>query len=257
MRTLLSTALYWSMQAGLKAKGIRILCYHRVNDEEKNYLTVPVKNFEEQMQFLSQEGYRTLRLADLIRPVSKRLSGEEEFRKGIVITFDDGFRDNYLCAYPVLKRYGFSAAIFCIAQQIGRAGYLEKDQILDMAENGFEFGSHTFSHPDLRKIGGPEKISEIADSRDWLKETLGLQCNFFCYPYGRYDDEAVSLVREAGYFGACSNLPGVNEITGKANPYLLRRTEISGEDSLEDFKKKLAGAFDLLHAGLHWMRGRP
>ena len=247
LRSSLSSFFYRSAEfLGQKNSGTRILTYHRVNDEAPGYLSVPVVGFREQMEFLAEEGYRTIGLADL-------LEGRTE-EKGIVITFDDGFRDNYENAFPILSRLGFSATIFAIARQIGQPDYRTREEIREMRLSGFDFGSHTLSHPDLLELPRDRKWWEIFGSKRFLVELLGFKCQWFCYPFGEYDWQTVDMVERAGYRAACSNRPGANK---KLRHPLLRRTEIGGFDSLYDFQKKVAGAFDLLHRGLHWTRGKP
>lgn len=247
LRSSLSSVMdYGNRLLGRKETGVRILCYHRVNDSEKHYMTVPVRQFRDQMEFLAREGYQAIRLNSLL--------AKEADERSIVITFDDGFRDNYEHAYPILQEFGFSAAVFCITGRMGSAGYLTKQDLREMSASGFEFGSHTVSHPRLDRLSSMEKWREISDSKGMLEDLTGACVDFFCYPYGDYDAEAVDLVRKAGYLGACSNHPGTNG--KKMNAYLLKRTEICPRDTGDEFRKKLSGAFDLLHQGLHWVRGR-
>ena len=249
LRSSVSSVIYHGNRfLGPKNSGTRILCYHKVNDEKKDYLTVSTSQFEEQMRILSEEGYRTIGLRDLVR------GPEIDLSKSIVITFDDGYRDNFEHAFPILTKFGFSATVFCIAKRVGEPGYLTREEIREMHFAGFEFGSHTLSHPHLPEQSIDRKWWEIFGSKRFLEELLGFKCDWFCYPYGEYDRETVHLVERAGYRGACSNRPGANK---RLKPYLLRRTEISGFDSLYDFQKKVAGAFDLLHQSLHWTRGKP
>ena len=172
-----------------------------------------------------------------------------------MITFDDGYQDNYVNAFPVMKEFGFKGTIFCVANEIGQKGYLRKEEIKEMAKAGFEFGSHTLSHRDLPNLRRQDKVREINSSKSFLSNELQLNINFFCYPRGLYDRDSVTLVQEAGYLGACSNQPGTNN--GKSNPFLLKRTEIALHDSLFDFQKKLAGAYDWMHQALHLVRGKP
>ena len=235
-----------SSWVGCRDTGVRILCYHRVFDEKKDYLNVPSANFQAQMEWLKREGYHTISLAEFFEG-----KGDS---KSIMITFDDGYRDNYENAFPILKNLGFKAAIFCIADRIGQEPYLKLADIKEMHAQGFEFGSHTLSHPNLRRIDQNEKWKEISQSKKNLENIFGFPCDFFCYPFGEFDPESLQFVEKAGYRGACSNTPGSNK---KIDAYKLRRTEISGFDSLNNFKKKVAGAYDLLHQGLHWMRRRP
>ena len=252
LRSSLSTVLYrGSAFLASKTGGTRILCYHRVNDQVPGYLSVPVEHFREQMKFLAEEGYRTISLGELLTPPPQTTPLS---KKSIVITFDDGFGDNYENAFSVLEEVGFKASIFCIARKVGEPGYLDKLQILEMRDAGFEFGSHTLSHPRLPEISTEQKWWEIFGSKRFLEELLGFKSDFFCYPYGEYDWQSVRMVQQAGYRGACSNRPGANRNT---DPHLLKRTEIGGFDSLYDFQKKVAGAYDLLHQGLHWVRRKP
>lgn len=251
LRSSLSSAFYHGRRLlGRRDSGTRILCYHSVSDQGEDYLSVSEKNFREQMQCLADSGYQTIGLREVLTGEADELGGA----KKIVITFDDGWRDNYEKAFPILQALNFRATIFCVAARIGSENYLTKDQILEMRDAWFEFGSHTLTHPDLRKLKPEEKVREILGSKILLEESLDFRINFFCYPYGLFDRQTIRVVDQAGYLGACSNRPGTNR---NSHPYLLRRTEISREDTLEDFKKKLAGAFDLLHKGLHWVRGRP
>ena len=247
LRSSLSSLIYYGAQClGREEAGVRILSYHRVNDQVKNYITVSVDEFKNQMRFLAKQRYRMISLCDFV-----------EGRAGprsVVITFDDGYGDNYEQAFPILRGFGFTATIFCIAKAIGHEGYLTKENILEMHAAGFEFGSHTLSHPHLPQISSVDKWQEIDGSKRLLEETLGFPVDFFCYPYGEWEPESVDLVAKAGFRGACTNLPGANE---KMDPFFLRRTEIGAPDTAGDFKKKMAGAFDWLHQGLHWVRGRP
>ena len=250
LRSSVSSLLYYGAKRfGYLDLGTRILCYHRVNDEKTDYLSVPSARFREQMKFLRTEGYKSIGLGEL-------LSGSTN-GKNVVITFDDGYLDNYENAFPIMREYGFSGTIFCIGNKLGERSYLSKDQIREMGREGFEFGSHTLSHRDLPGLNLTEKRREIGESKSFLENELGERIAFFCYPRGLYDSETVELVKKAGYLAACSNRPGSNDVANGMNPYLLKRTEIAPHDSLDDFKKKLAGAYDLLHVTLHWARGKP
>lgn len=232
--------------AGHRENGTRILTYHHVNDRKKDYLNMPVSAFRSQMEFLHEAGYRVVRLGDLIE------RGPRE--KTVILTFDDGFRDNYENAFPILREFSFPATIFCIADRMGSEGYLLRQDIEEMAGARIDFGSHTISHPHLPQLKTEDKLREIMNSRNELEEKIGILPEFFCYPYGEYDGESLFFVEEAGYLGACTNDPGTND---DLLPFSLKRTEIGGFDTLEDFRRKLTGAYDLLHKGLHWIRRRP
>ena len=248
LRNLVRDFFYMTAKvSGAGASGVRILCYHRVNSLLRNYLTVSNENFREQMSWLADQGYKTISLSDL-------LSGNPGGERSIVITFDDGYEDNYRNAFPAMRPYGFTGTIFAVAGSIEAKDYLSVTQMREMTDAGFSFGAHTVNHVHLKMISSEAKRREIFQSKELVSKAAGRSCDVFCYPYGEYDKESVKLVREAGFKGACSNIPGANRKI--VNPFLLKRTEIGGGDTLEDFSKKIAGACDLLHAGLHLIRGR-
>ncbi|MDD5217941.1 MAG: polysaccharide deacetylase family protein [Candidatus Omnitrophica bacterium] len=315
---------------GVTGRGVRILCYHRVNYHEKRYTTVSVDNFRDQMRYLAEHGYRTVSLSYLVdqakekrqqqdlrtgngargagnvtRRVGETATRGEEKRviaseakqsqseiatspagtrddghaspvsrdtcpvippqddqKHIIITFDDGYRDNYVNAFPIMKEFGLKGCVFCVSDEIGKGSFLRVEEIHAMADAGFEFGSHTMSHPELVHLDEKSKWLEISESKKRLEEMLGIPIPYFCYPKGFWDEEGVDMVATAGYAAACSNRPGSNDwrhlLRRNSNDiYLLRRTEISGFDDLGDFRRKLNGAYDLLHSILHFVRGRP
>ena len=236
------------------ANSVRILCYHRINGEGKDYLDVSCTNFKIQMEFLKQEGYQTVSLHDVVT------HSVSVVQRPVVITFDDGYRDNYENAFPIMKSFGFTGTVFLVTDKIGKDDFLTLDQIQEMKRSGFEFGSHTSSHMELPNLSYEEKEREIVKSKSELEKKLGEPVNFFCYPKGLYDSDSLKLVQTAEYLAACSNRPGSNFIAsrnGRFNPYLLKRTEIASHDSLSDFKKKLAGAYDWIHQALHALRGMP
>ena len=233
------------------AGGIRILCYHAINDAKPDYMNVTPGAFAEQMAWLHGEGYRTVGLDSLF---GASTAGRD---RAIILTFDDGYADNYEQAFPVMRRYGFTGTIFCVSSRVGQPLYLSPAQIHEMQQAGFAFGSHTVSHPRLPQLPAADKRREFTESRKALEQLTGREVPWFCYPYGMYDAECFGLLAEAGYKGAVCNAPGANHPGSIPDPYALRRTEIGGFDTLEDFRLKTAGAFDWLHTVLHTLRGRP
>ncbi len=246
LRSVVSSTVYWTQcLLGRKDTGTRILTYHRVNDEERDYLSVPISDFRSQMKFLAEGQFKVISLKEFIQ------QGPRE--NTVVLTFDDGYRDNYKNAFPLLKAFEFPATIFCVADRIGEELYLKEVEIQEMFRAGIDFGSHTLSHPHLSVLKKEDKRREIEQSRQGLEKRIGASPHFFCYPYGEYDLESIRFVKESGYAGACTNDPGSNQ---EVNAFTLKRTEISAFDTPEDFRKKLAGAYDLVHKSLHWVRGR-
>ncbi len=225
-------------------QGFRILTYHRVNDIKGDRLSVHPAEFEKQMEWLKSHGYAGVSVQEGLLP-SHRSDG----RIPITITFDDGYLDNYTNAFPVLKKYGFSATVYIITGSVRRdekdRTYLSWDEIKEMQSAGIEIGSHTVSHPRLTSVNLSSAKQEIEQSKRAIEQKFGTACESFCYPGGMWNKEIVRLVRVSGYSNAATVMPGANLAGG--DPYLLKRTEISGGDSLFEFKKKINGAYDFLH----------
>lgn len=220
--------------------------YHRVNDNlQPNDLVVPVAKFREQMSYLKKN-------CEVIG--IERLLSEERKKQKVVITFDDGYRDNYLNAYPILKELGLPGTIFLITGMINtdkkRPRYqdmpapdmLSWDEVYEMSHNGISLGAHTITHPHLSKLAYEDQKKEIWGSIRTLVPTgpeVSVSQLLFCYPYGDYNSDTLRILKELGVKLAFTIKPGIN--SEKVNPLELRRTEINGIDSLFDFKKKLAG----------------
>ncbi len=238
--------------------------YHRVNDGlAPNDLVTPVGSFRQQMLFLKQN-YTITSMEELLGDdQTPQTIGDGRKKPKILITFDDGYRDNYRNAYPILKELWLPATIFLITGMIGtdkkRPRYqgmpdpdmLNWDEVKEMSKNGSTFGAHTVSHPHLSQLSYEEQRKEIWGSIRTLVPPgpeVSVPQQIFCYPYGDYNNDTLSILKELGVKLALTVRPGINN--GKVDPLELRRTEINGIDTLFDFKKKLAGAFDGLHEWL-------
>lgn len=240
-RKIISTFLFCLYKFDRK-ENIRILMYHRVTDTEpRNRLCVKLNEFRKQMDFLYRNNYEVVSLDAAVKELTEAgFSG----RKKIVITFDDGTDDNYTNVYPILSEYGFPATVFLAVNYIGKAGFLNWPQIQEMYRNNIAFGAHTINHLELNKLNLAEAKHEIEDSKkDIIAQ--GINCEYFCYPKGAVNNAVKDLVLNAGFRGACSIKPGAN-FPGQ-DLFELKRTEISGFDSIFDFRKKLVGAYDFLH----------
>ena len=248
LRKSLSTITY-SWKSVFPTKGIPVLMYHRVNDDRRSSnLDVPIKKFEEQMALLAQKGYRTLSIHEFCTIISSKSYYNKKDRV-ILLTFDDGWKDNYTNAFPILKKFSFKATIFLVYDTLEEKEefkeYLNKKDIFEMQNHGIDFGSHTLTHRELTTIEKQEAKREIVDSKSCFEKLLNKPVISFCYPRGKINSDAASMVSQAGYELAFTIHPGINNYGD--NLLLLNRTEISGNDSLFDFKKKLAGAYDWLH----------
>lgn len=207
---------------------VPILMYHSINPNAlpEDRIVVPPIIFERQMQFLKKHKYNVISLKSLGQLISQK---QRIPLKTVVITLDDGFRDNYLYAFPILKKYNLPATIFIIIDEVGRPSgdRLTWDDILLMQESGLvSFGSHCMGPEPLVNIKSDKELKrQIFDSKKILEEKTVRQAELFCYPEGRFNDKIRQMVREAGYKLAVATNPG------KAIPnddlFALKRLRIS------------------------------
>jgi peptidoglycan/xylan/chitin deacetylase (PgdA/CDA1 family) len=200
-----------------------------------------VEAFEAQMRFLKEHKYNVLpleALAGLIRD-KKRIPA-----LSVAITLDDGYEDNYLYAFPILKKYGLPATIFIIVDEVGRPqnDRLSWEQIKVMQDSGLiTFGSHAFGPEPLVNIkSGEELRRQIFDSKKALEQRLGRRVCAFSYPEGSFNRQIRQLVIEAGYTMAVATNPGRKfsnydifalkrlRISSPCNRLLVFRIETSG-----------------------------
>ena len=184
-------------------------------------------------------------------------AASRESDKLVVLTFDDGFEDNVLYAAPALARHGFVGCFFVPSGfvEAGRHDGLAPtdrpmswEQLRALLAQGHEVGAHSVSHRKLTTVSAEELPREVGACKQALEQGLGRGVDSFCYPAGDYNSVVKRTVESCGYLGACTVEPGAN--TAGADPFALKRTEISAFDTLWDFEKKLAGAYDWLHCAV-------
>jgi len=217
-----------------------ILAYHSVSEERQDGLAVRPADFERQMRWLASQGYRSITLAGHLTNPAPR--GE----RVVIITFDDGYADTYTQAFPILKRYGFTAVVFLVAFYVGREhvfwwdeAKVEKTgrrslyypltwaQAGELLEYGVELGSHSLTHPAaLTRLEPGRCWEEIAASKHRLERQFGMEVSSFCYPRGDLDSEVVKMVEDAGYTGAVVTPPRYGI---PLNRYTLRRVSLYRE----------------------------
>jgi peptidoglycan/xylan/chitin deacetylase (PgdA/CDA1 family) len=227
--------------AGLDALLLRntgvVVAFHRVQDTGRSEgLTVGVRTFEEYCRFFKRH-FRVVRLADMVARLERGLAPDRE----LAITFDDGYRDNYDNAAPVLERLGLSATFFIVTEWMGteivpwwdrsegvRHPWMTWDQVRSLHQRGFDIGAHTRTHVDLGLANGDRAAQEILGARRELERELGAPVDLFAYPYGRRDnlkDSNRALVRDAGFRCCCSCYGGVN--ARGTDPFHLARVPVT------------------------------
>jgi peptidoglycan/xylan/chitin deacetylase (PgdA/CDA1 family) len=270
--------LYLLIDFFRRREEVRILMYHKISnlppEREVPYCNVPVASFEAQMHFLAKSDLEVVALEELGGWLNVEATHASPLlgrgRKKVVITFDDGFQDNYLYAAPVLRRHQLPATFFVISGAVGRPvpfDHLPWDAVSladraahpehwlpltwgmlhEMKEQGHAIGSHTRSHRSLAGLTQSEVWDEIAQSKKELESGLQTTVDAFSYPfgsavYGDFNERTEGALREAGYRLACTTKWGVN-LAGE-RCYQLKRIPVYDHDTLFDFKCKVIGAAD-------------
>ncbi|HNP83221.1 MAG TPA: polysaccharide deacetylase family protein [Nitrospira sp.] len=209
-----------------------ILTYHSLDSSGSVISTTP-SIFRRQMEWLHQQGFQTLSLAEAARLVR---DGQPFRERTCVVTFDDGYETVYREAFPVLEELGFTATVFLITGYCGKQNswpghvspvgeqlLLSWTQIEEMARHHIEFGSHTVTHPDLACVTRHEAAREMRESKQTIQERLGGDVEVFAYPYGKYASWVVDLAKEH-FTGACSTILG--KVTSEADSALLPRVDM-------------------------------
>lgn len=204
--------------------GIPVLNYHQINDVDENLLTVSTTEFETQMAWLEENGFHTITASELINFLEGKGSLPE---RPVLITFDDGYIDNYQCAFPILKKHNMKACIFLISEYVSLyPNYLTWEQLAEMQAAGIEFGSHTVDHNVLTELSPNSVNHELADSRDMLEKRLKRRVEVLAYPCGFTNEYIKSRVNATGYRAAFTvNLGNVHP---DDDLYALNRVPIFG-----------------------------
>ena len=206
-------------------EGFPILEYHQVTDATLDPVfeiyNVPPKEFSEQLDYLQAEGYTTITLQDYMRVVH----GKGELpEKPIVLTFDDGYADNYKEMLPILLEHKMTAVVYVITNEVGKAGYVTVDELKDMQRRGLEIGSHTSDHMPLTSLDKTFQRRQIRESKIFL-EWSGLETIYsLSYPNGAFNSEIEEFLREENYLTAVTGEAGLNTL--ETNPYELYRVNI-------------------------------
>ena len=200
-------------------------------------LSVSPQNFEAQLQYLKEAGYTTISVSDLIYYLSGRKSLP---KKAIILSFDDGYADNYENAFPLLKKYGFRATFSVITDRIDFAdpNYMTWENIIEMHAAGMEFGAHSKRHFDLRGKDDDFLVYEILGSKEAIEARIGEPVRVFVYPSGAYDENTLKVTQSANYWAALTTQYGTTQQYRER--FELTRIRIRGEDSLAQFKAKVS-----------------
>ncbi len=194
---------------------IPVTMYHRVTltDAGTDWAVTP-EVFEQQLSYFKKHNFESLTVAQLGEVFEEKRAMPE---KAFVITFDDGYLDNYTTAWPILQKYGYNATIYLVSDYIGQDNRFDRgrirdcpimslEQIRQMQESGIEFGSHTCTHRSLVQLNEWERTDELQRSKRNLEILLDREVNSFAYPYSEMNEICEKAVAEAGYQTAVSGV---------------------------------------------------
>ncbi len=189
---------------------IPVLMYHRVlegtSPESSHGIWVSAQQFASHLASLQRRGFQTI----TFREYARFLQGEGKLpHNPIILTFDDGYEDNYRTAFPLLQKFGFSAVIYVVTDMERRTNFWDQDeppaqlmsasQVKELHRSGIEIGSHTVTHPRLSIAPLENTQCELRNSKDTLEQLLGASVLSFAYPYGELSQNVKDCVGEAGY----------------------------------------------------------
>lgn len=248
---LLANSAAYSLKLGFYQR-LPILMYHHILSESENqYHTdnpyvVSLEAFEEQMRWLYENGYKTVTSEELL----SFLNGGDLPGKRVMLTFDDGYYSNFTHAYPILKKYGFTAVMFVVTSWISdEIRPFDPDKLAfinqpEMSENSdvFEYASHTQSMH--RQIDGVPAL--LAGSREEITLDIKASLDYplisevgFSYPYGKHDDKVIEVLKELGIEYAVTTKAGY--VTASSDPYKLPRLSILRETDISGFIAMVTG----------------
>ena len=234
----------WNI-TGVDATGyqiVPILCYHNLGPESKGRLLLGAPQFEQQMRYLKEQGYRVVSMSQFIEWMQLK---RQMPMRSVVLTFDDGYKAFKTYAQPILKELGFTATLFVYTDYIGAGrNALSWDELKTLAAEGVDVQAHSKSHGNLRRAQGENDQqysrrmeAELSEPLKQFQRNLGRPVTLLAYPYGSTDDGVVAKVKEYGYMAAFT-------VRRQGSPvfvqtFRVNRSQVYSEMSLEEFAKNL------------------
>jgi peptidoglycan/xylan/chitin deacetylase (PgdA/CDA1 family) len=229
---------------------VPVLLYHRIITDKSQagmhgtYITL--NRIEAHFRYLKRNNYTPITFEQL-----KFINRFDADKKYVILTFDDGYRDNYTLLMPLLEKYKFKAVIYAVTHKAENSWDLKderrtfplltREQIMEMSRRGIEFGAHSMNHVDLTQVGVEEAWKEIEGSKRFLQELLGKKIKSFAYPYGKTNDAIKELVKKAGF------KYGVGTVTGPLamheDLFNIRRIVIHPDTNIFRFARKVKGNY--------------
>lgn len=186
---------------------------------------VDVNDFREQVRLISKEAY-----------VPTRIAHARENPQSVVITFDDGEFNNFQNAWPVLRDYKFPAYFFVTVSRVGKAGYMNWEQLRELRDTNMIIGSHGLNHDIMTQLSSKQIEKELIESKDILEQHLKIEVADFSVPRGFYNETVIEFAKRSGYRNVF--------VSGNAkedSDFIVGRVAVKTDWSLERFKQALKG----------------
>lgn len=220
-----------------------ILMYHYLSeplpdaDRYRRDLSVSPGLFEQHLVYLQAEGYQAISLYDLLYHLSQGRSLPD---KPVIITFDDGYLDNFEHAFPLLQRYGVTATFFVVTELAGYQGvpsYMSWDQLREMTEAGMDVECHARVHEDLTENDADRLVWQVLGCREMIEAELGQRPRFIAYPGGSYDANVIALFASDNYWGGITTRQG--NLHDSDRLFEIKRLRVRNTTTVEDLAELL------------------
>jgi peptidoglycan/xylan/chitin deacetylase (PgdA/CDA1 family) len=246
---------------------VPILMYHSISENlfgrshPYYQINTPPKLFEQQIRWMRQAGYRGLGLTDML----DALKAGDDLSQAVVLTFDDGYRDFFTDAFPVIKQCGFTATVFLATDRIANkpmriegVEYLTWREVRELHSQGIDFGSHTVTHADLRSLTTDQIDFELGCSKETIEQNTGTLVASFAYPFAFPEEDSdftrylVDMLDNHGFENGVSTIIG--RATRESHQFFLPRLPVNLWDDLHLLQAKLEGGYDWLHRPQRWYK---
>ncbi len=222
----------------IQRKQVPILCYHRLeNKNTTSDYTVSINSFKDQLKLLADSGYHSILPDELDAYLTK---GTPLPSKPFMLTFDDTRQEHYSIAAPEMEKHGFKGVFFVMTIPIGRPNYMTSEQIKELSDRGHVIGSHTWDHHNVKHLKEEDWAVQIGKPNEKLKAITGKPVLYFAYPFGVWNDSAVTAIKKYSFKGAFQ----LTAIRSESEPlYTIRRTLVPGSWPTSKLLKRMESNF--------------
>lgn len=222
---------------------VPVLCYHQIREWKGNEsrgvkdVVVPPAVFKSQLQLLADSGYQTILPDDLYAYLTE---GKPLPDKPVMLTYDDSDHDQYAIAAPEMKKHGFKGVFFIMTVSLGRSIYMNKQQVKELSDDGHVIALHTWDHHDVRKYKNEDWEIQIAKPARELEALTGKPVQYFAYPFGAWNKEAIPELKK-------NNIKAAFQLSARRDSseplYTIRRMIVPGDWSAQTMHRAMQRTF--------------